>query len=478
MTARKKIFIFASVLIALIGLAGLAKFLATAPSTRQAVFNRAAQTLAPAAVSDGAALFPAMLGFLKTRTYLVLFLNNTELRPGGGFIGAYSVVKVSRGIPSILTVAGTEVIDNRAKDKYFLPPPPPLKKYLLIDRWQLRDSNWSPDFAESASTSLALFRLEGGVAGNEIDAVVGLTPTVLEKLLAITGPITVAGREFTAENAVEKLEYEVEYGYAKRGQAFSERKKILDDLVRALARRVVAGSAFHWSEYSALASALLKEKHIVVYSASPAEETALLAQGWSGTMRQNTADYLLWADANLGALKTDAVIDRALSYTFVPTSAGIRATVAMTYNNRGAFTWRTSRYRNYARVFVPLGSALVSSAGAMETDRSAKPGAVDEGVDNGRQWFGAFIAVEPGRTGTLSFTYDLPAVVVAAIRAGRYELLAQKQIGTLSPRLTLRLDFGKPVRGAAPGEGPAKHGDTLYDLATDLKTDREFSVSL
>src|SRR3989338_5408579 len=152
MTARKKIFIFASVLIALIGLAGLAKFLATAPSTRQAVFNRAAQTLAPAAVSDGAALFPAMLGFLKTRTYLVLFLNNTELRPGGGFIGAYSVVKVSRGIPSILTVAGTEVIDNRAKDKYFLPPPP-LKKYLLIDRWQLRDSNWSPDFAESASTS-------------------------------------------------------------------------------------------------------------------------------------------------------------------------------------------------------------------------------------------------------------------------------------------------------------------------------------
>lgn len=477
MTRWKKIGLLVAGFIILLGLADLVKFFIAAPSFRKAVLTRVVRTLVPSPVSVEASLFEAMLGFSEPRTYLVLFLNNTELRPGGGFIGAYAVVKVDRGVPAILTVAGTEIIDNQAKDRYF-PPPSPLKKYLRVSRWQLRDSNWSPDFAESASTSLALYRLEGGPAAREIDGVIGLTPTVLEKVLAVTGPIVVGGREFTAANAVEKLEYEVEYGYAKRGRSFSDRKRILDDLARALARRVVAGAALRWSEYSQLAAALLKEKHIVVYSAEPAEEAALVANGYGGAIRGGPVDYLMWVDANLGALKTDVVIERSLSYSFAPSGTGVRATASMTYANRGAFTWRTSRYRDYARVFVPLGSVFVSSDGAMETDRSAKPGVVDWGEENGRQWFGAFIAVEPGKTGRLSFTYDLPAPVAAAIRAGRYELLVQKQIGTLAPRLTLRLDFGKPVRGAAPGEGPAKHGDTVYELNTDLRFDREFAVSL
>lgn len=477
MIAPKKIITLVIVLVALLSLADLVKFFVSTPALRNVVLTRVIQKFISAPVSVEAPLFETMLGFTRPRTYLVLFLNNTELRPGGGFIGAYAVVKVDKGIPTILAIAGTEVIDNQAKDKYFLPPAP-LKKYLRVDAWQLRDSNWSPDFAESASTSLALFRLEGGRAAQDIDGVIGFTPTVLEKILAITGPITVAGQEFAAANAVEKLEYEVEYGYAKRGQTFSDRKQILSDLVHALERRVVSGVALHWSEYNALVSLLLGEKHIVLYSTSPAEEATLVAKGWGGTMRTSSVDYLLWADANLGALKTDVAIDRTLSYTFAPVATGLRATAAMVYNNHGSFTWRTSRYRDYARVFVPLGSKLVSSSGALATDRSSQSGVVDEGAENGRQWFGAFIAIEPGKMGTLSFTYDLPASVTAAIRAGHYELLAQKQIGTLSPRLTLHLDFDKPVRGAAPGEEPAKHGDSLYELNTDLRLDREFTVSL
>lgn len=477
MTKRNKIIIAVSAVIILLGLADLAKFFVNTATFRKAVLSPVIRSVLPSPTSPQGSLLGSALGFSKPRTYLVLFLNNTELRPAGGFIGAYAVVKVDKGIPNILTVAGTEIIDNQAPDKY-LPPPPPLKKYLLVDKWQFRDSNWSPDFAESASTSLALFRLERGVAANEIDGVIGFTPTVLERVLAITGPVTVDGQEFTAGNAVEKLEYEVEYGYVQRGQTFNQRKQILADLVYALARQVVPGVALHWSEYNTLANTLLSEKHIIFYSTAIDEEAVLVAKGWAGIMRPGPDDYLLWVDANLGALKTDAVIDRSMSYTFSSVSGGIRATVNMTLKNQGSFTWRTSRYRDYARLFVPLGSTFVSSSGAMETDRNTKPGVVDQGTENGRQWFGAFIAVEPGQTGTLSFTYDLAPAVVAAIRGGHYQLLVQKQTGTIAPRLTLHLDFGKPVQGANPGEGANKHGDNVYDLTTDLRLDREFSVSL
>ncbi|EKD67135.1 MAG: hypothetical protein ACD_48C00584G0002, partial [uncultured bacterium] len=47
--------------------------------------------------SDLYDLVPVFLGFSEPQTYLIEFLNNTEMRPGGGFIGSYAVVSVDRG---------------------------------------------------------------------------------------------------------------------------------------------------------------------------------------------------------------------------------------------------------------------------------------------------------------------------------------------------------------------------------------------
>ena len=41
-------------------------------------------------------------------------------------------------------------------------PPEPLKKYLRVPSWYMRDSNWSPDFAVSAMNVEKFYRLEGG----------------------------------------------------------------------------------------------------------------------------------------------------------------------------------------------------------------------------------------------------------------------------------------------------------------------------
>src|SRR5438045_4135675 len=54
------------------------------------------------------------LGMSSPKTYLVLLLNNTELRPGGGFIGAYAVVQFDKAVPHILKVEGSEILDNAA----------------------------------------------------------------------------------------------------------------------------------------------------------------------------------------------------------------------------------------------------------------------------------------------------------------------------------------------------------------------------
>lgn len=420
------------------------------------------------------------LGFNGARTYLLLFLNNTEMRPGGGFIGVYALLQIDKGTPHLLKVQGTEGFDNFGKIDFESTPPAPIAKYLKLKRWYFRDSNWYPDFASSSQKSMELFMKQGSpVPIEKIDGVIGFTPNVIEEVLKIYGPIKIDNQEFSAENFTKELEYEVEYGYAQRGIDFKDRKNIIDKMAQSLISQIKPGAIKDWPKYYQLMLTMLREKQIVAYFINQDEQTFLSDHNYSGQMKATNGDYLLWADANLGALKTDASLVKELSYQITTTGTGkVLATAKMRFIHNGKFDWRTSRYRDYARVYVPMGSQLVNNSGAMDIEKSTKPGTVDQGVENGRQWFGAFIAIEPGKIGELSFSYYLPNNVATSITNSQYSLLVQKQIGTVANKLTLGLDFGKNLIAAWPGEGQAKHGDSRYDLVTDLREDREFKIQL
>ena len=71
------------------------------------VLTRAATSKLVSSVKERG-IAETILGFEKPQTYLVLFLNNTELRPGGGFIGAYGIVTFNKGSVSIEKIEGTE----------------------------------------------------------------------------------------------------------------------------------------------------------------------------------------------------------------------------------------------------------------------------------------------------------------------------------------------------------------------------------
>src|SRR3989338_1639508 len=477
----KNFFIIISIIagLALLAVAGAAAFFKKSPTFRETIVQKTVAEIVATSSLRQTSLVHEVLGFAEPRTYLLLFLNNTELRPGGGFIGSYGVVRFENGIPELRVVEGTETLDFSVRYQDFGPPPEPLKKYLELQHWQFRDSNWSPDFVEATKQGLVFYKEEGGVDAEKIDGVIAITPTVIERILAISGPITVDGVTFTSQNFTRTLEDEVEYKYVERGRHFDDRKRILRDLTKAMMKRTMIDIFKHWNSYIELGPKLLQEKQIIFYSIHSEEEQMIQARGWGGTMlRENRGDYILWVDANLGALKTDHAIERSLTYSFEPTSKGFVATAAMRFVHKGSFDKFTSRYRDYARVYVPQGSKLIKAVGFMDRDRSTKPGIIDQGEEFGKQWFGGFVAVEPGKTKTVSFSYLLPNSVVDSIKNGHYILDVQKQIGTLQPGLTLGLDFGKKVVGARPGEGFDRHGDTRYEIETDLLIDRAFQITL
>ncbi len=424
-------------------------------------------------------LMQTMFGFDRPKTYLVLFLNNNEYRPGGGFMGSYGVVRVADGKLDIIKIEGSEILDWSAEDAPLPDPPQPMKDHLGVDKWYFRDANWSPDFAESGRQALTLYLTEGGAEANNIDAVIGISTSVLEELLALTGPITVEGLRFTSDNVQETLEYEVQYGFQDRGRTRAERKDVLASFGAALMDVVPGDAVRRPSTYIKTVRRLISEKQIFAWSPTPDIQAIIKAQQADGTLVQASGDSIHWSDANLGALKTDYAMERNLSYRIAPDGDGYVAELAMSYVHAGKFDWRTTRYLTYARGYMPEGAELLSaSLTTADGVRAIPTSRVDTGTELGRAWAGYFLRIEPGETQTLTYRYRLPARITEQIRTGRYGLAAQKQLGSEQIGLTMTLDFGTNIDSAIPAEDSSDWGDHIYQYEQPFNTDTAILVEL
>ncbi len=435
-----------------------------------------------------AAIAPEFAGLNGDRQFLMLFLNDTELRPGGGFLGTYGLMVTRDGDIASLETSDTYLVDKyvQGHDDYYVASPDPIKTYLEQPIWFFRDSTWSPDFEETARTATQLLRQEmayGGQPVPQIDGVIGITTDFLSNLLYAIGPVTVEGQTFDGGNVAEAIEWQVEIQFFIDGVPREQRKEIVGLLGDEIMERVLSLPTSSWQTMFDLFTYSFERKDMAFMSFDESTQLAIEDAGWSANIDQDGADdVLMVVDSNMAALKSDPVVNRTIDYSITPTSKGYQAQVDITYDHFGGFDWKTSRYRTYTRIFVPEGSRLLSSSGSMENDLirnpSGAPGVVTQADELGLTSFGAFISIEPQAEGTLSFTYLLPESVNEAIENGTYQLRAVKQIGARDHELNLDLDFGEDVTYATPGEDSADYGDENYTYSTSLETDLDFTVRI
>jgi hypothetical protein len=438
-------------------------------------------------------VFPAFSGLDNEQTYLVLFLNNTELRPGGGFIGTYGLMDIKNGDLLSLETEDVYALDDRAAEFIEKKAPYPLQKYNGADKWFFRDGNWSPDFAWSArhlieqfvfeSKSLSDEQKEQVATSEKIDGVIGFTTTFASDLLKVTGPIAVGSQTFNSSNIADKLEYQVEFAFKDQGIPVSQRKDILSDLVEKMVDKMFDLPISSWASVLASSENSLKTKQLLLFHSDEAIQKVLAQVGWGGVVDPHTKDVQFVVDANLASLKSDPAVKRAVTYEIEKNTSGdFIGRTRIVYNHTGSFDWKTTRYRTYTRLLVPKGSKLIRVTGSKENDATKNPNnlasAADEFEELGLAAFGAFTSVEPGRTQELVFEYELASSVQKAIKKGVYDLSVFKQAGADNHTLTVDLDFGKNVTNAVPSEKSQEWGDDRYRLNTILDQDLIFEVRL
>lgn len=424
-------------------------------------------------------VLPQIAGYPDEKTYLFLLQNNTELRPTGGFIGTYGILKLFNGEIDTFATDNIYNLDNAAKQSLFIEPPAPIHTYIGSTQWFMRDSNWSPDFPTAAQEALRFYDLEGGTE-KDIDGVMAVTPSLIESFLGLTGPITVDGVEFTSENVVDILEYQVEQGFYRQGVSDADRKEIIGDLASELMNQLLLIPQERWNEVWDVIFRDIKEKHLLIYVLDNDLQQRVVEENWSGDIRPVDGDYLMVVDANMASLKSDPGVFRTMNYALTRNGEDMDVTLTIRYENRGTFDWKSTRYRTYTRVYVPQGSTLISSSGVMENDklhggRPADPEVYDE---NGKTVIAGFISIEPQETGELVYTYRLPRYLTEKIDSdGVYTLYAQKQSGTPNRGLTVNATFGQPVATIDPLDSVEQQQDTHVLLSTNLKEDREITVT-
>ena len=103
---------------------------------------------------------PTFLGYPDPQTYLVLLQNSDEMRPTGGFIGTYGLMRFDTGHITGFFTDDVYNLDRFVPERTRPPTPDPIRRYLEQPYWYLRDANWDPDFAASARRVLEFYAQE------------------------------------------------------------------------------------------------------------------------------------------------------------------------------------------------------------------------------------------------------------------------------------------------------------------------------
>ncbi len=424
-----------------------------------------------------------LVGYPDAQDYLVALQNADEIRPSGGFIGSLFTAKIAGGDITNMVFSDVYNVDNPVSATWKEDPPKPLQDYLKAKIWFMRDANWSPDFPTSADRVLDFYTRENILAGNKISeptVYVAFEPAFFESLLKITGPVNVQGQEYNAQNFFDTLQYQVEIGFGQQGISVEDRKALMGEVGQAIMAKIQNLPKSRWPELLDLVTTALNRKQILIYSRNPDVEKKLDQYGWSGRAKPTLGDFLWVVDANLAALKTDGVMQKSVSYVLDARDPQKPvATVTLNYKNTNKQTsWRYSRYRSYTRIYVPDGSTFISAKGAMADDLhntggNFVAGKVDVMKELGKTVYGAFWAIEPGKSGQLSFTYQLPPIDVSS---GKYRLDWPKQPGADNTQIDVKIILPTTVKKADPAEAEAKWGDNMYEYRIDTLEDRVFEV--
>ncbi len=374
---------------------------------------------------------PGLMGFDGPKKYIVLFQNNNEIRPTGGFIGSYAVLYMKDGKIEELTIDDIYNPDGQLDIRNInVTPPGPIRDYLKEDKLYIRNANWSPDFSQSAKAIKDLFFK---LNGENIDGVFAVDLNVASRLLEVTGPIflTAYNEQINADNLYERTQYHSSYNYQEGSQ---QKRQFLTLLGSKLLESLFALEQDKTKDLALAVVDSLQSRHISIYLESGVLSTLFDSQGWTGNLVRTSEDYLQIVNANLGGTKSNYYVDQEYAYKVMSKTRDglLRAQLELEYTHNGTDeSWPGGPYTDYVRVLAQKGAKLTDAE--IIYDETVSDKIEEKIVINDLGPYTSFetgFVLNPQSSVKIIFYYDLSPELSVTKSAPAYNLYWQKQGGT------------------------------------------------
>jgi hypothetical protein len=474
------------------------------------------------------------LGIGQQRTFLLEPMDSAELRATGGFTGQFGELTFNGGHMAKLQMknigayeedhsglsGGSGPIDPALYQKVTQQTAPsPYNAWWPVANFGVRDANVSADFPTSAKIIMQYYT---GEFGTPLSGVILFTPTLIQQVLEVTGPITIAayGETITAQNLEAKLHYyQLDNAGIYREQTIEHiqdtelaRKAFTQRVTQQLMTTVMHLPLTKLIPMAAQMLQSMKTKDLQVYTDNSQLESIIAKYGSTVSMdRSNSHDGLYVVQANLSASKASQYVTTSIQDTVTLDQQG-DATHAMTmvlnYQEKGD-VYGPNTYHDYVRVYVPQNSTFISGNGFSQLNQpycgdplegypacqqdvygdgslvcnsatvqvddptgyiSSSFGDTAAYLDStgvppnqtsdepGRAMFGGWVSIPPNCKMTVTLSWTVPAMSQSG-----YSLMFQPQ-ASVSPQVDLTVKSPSCSSGNAQFSGTMDGQDTMFNL--------------
>ncbi|HEY7835386.1 MAG TPA: DUF4012 domain-containing protein [Ktedonobacterales bacterium] len=405
---------------------------------------------------------PGLLGVGQPAYYLVIAMDRTELRAGGGFQGNYGILTLAGGkqpATQPLSLQDAYALDTKYYDAhitgdpttaqyncglksgqptvtpdYYGPQPPeaywwwPYRNFSWCIDWGVRDSNLSPDFPTNARAAIAIAQQTPGVmpGPGPIQGVVGFTSAFIGDLLQLPeiGSLTLPQYPKDAPVTAQNLELEIHCHQEQLGPCPAidkninpaDRKAFTHDLASALLAKIKTLHGGGLKPVVQAALTALKNKDLQVYFTDPRAELILQQLGLSSGIYTGGGDGFFVVDTNDGGNKANLYVTQREQdlVTLLPNGGAIHrleVTYTYAYPSHGwvyADPATPEDYNDVSRVYMPGSATLLGYQGyAIPPNTSSPyvPRPLNDGGDGYDHFLGAPVTNSDvsGRTMVMGF---------------------------------------------------------------------------
>lgn len=379
-------------------------------------------------------VLPEVAGSQERKKYLVIFQNDNELRPTGGFMTAYAVLFVEDG--KVTPEKSDDIYELDKKFNKRITIPPILGRYLTSEKYfNLRDMNVSPDFKESMDTFYEHYQEIPGEP-QDIDGIISVDTNLLTELVRVLGPVDVPGYgTFSAENDPRCDCPQIIYVLSEivdRPTPYirEDRKGIIAPMMQAILQKAYSAPKETWPALAELGWKKIEGKHVQFYMFDEEHQKAaelVNAAGRLNPIKENH-DYLAVVDANLGGAKSNLFVQTEGEIVVsAPENGQITNAVTLKYKNprkgdncnlEAGLLCLNGTLRDWVRVYVPADAEVINTVGFDD-------GTFKESVEGEFKIIEGVIRVAPLGQANLKIEYTVPYS-----DPDTYRLQIRKQAGT------------------------------------------------